>query len=139
MFSLLIAVISLALVAGLALATLYYGGASFNQASTNVRTSQLLSEAQQVQGAVDLFEAENHRKPTGPSELTTGGVWLKELPSDWGGGPASLSTNSSLVGADSCLLFNQKRLGINTIPFCNDPLYTNQVICCQEPPVYVTP
>ena len=59
MFSLIITIISIALVAALAVATIYYGGAAFNKGSADAAASQLMNAAQQVQGAVVLY-AQDH-------------------------------------------------------------------------------
>jgi hypothetical protein len=138
MFSLLVTIISIALVAILALASFYYGGPLFEQGSVTAHTSQLMAEATQIQGAVQLFYAENGRNPTGPAELTANGEWLKEFPQSWGGGPSYLATTptSAIVSQQSCILFNQRRLGISTIPSCSDPVYTNKVVCCESDPVF---
>jgi type II secretory pathway pseudopilin PulG len=141
MFSLIITIISIALVAVLALATLYYGGSAFNKGSTSARTSQLLTEAQQVEGAITLFKAEAGRGPVGLTELTTDGKYLRSLPAQWSGGPAYFATagSGSGVSEDSCLMFNQRRLGISVVPSCDDPAYTSKVVCCQEAPAFATP
>jgi Tfp pilus assembly protein PilN len=47
-FSLLITIISIALVAALALAALYYGGSAFNKGSAAAQSTQLLNESQQL-------------------------------------------------------------------------------------------
>ena len=57
MFSLIITIISIALVAALALATLYYGGDAFNQGRAGADASRLINEGQQVNAAVALAAA----------------------------------------------------------------------------------
>lgn len=141
MFSLIISIVAIALVAVLAMATLYYGGGAMAKGSTSARTSQLLMEAQQVEGAVTLFRAENGRGPTGPAELLESGKYLKALPAQWLGGPAFMATSgaTSSVTADSCLAFNQRRLGISEVPSCDNPLYTGKVVCCEVTPAFANP
>lgn len=56
MFSLIITIISIALVAVLALATLYYGGDAFNKGSAAAKAAQLINEGQQIAGALQLAE-----------------------------------------------------------------------------------
>lgn len=58
MFSLIITIISIALVAALALATIYYGGSAFNKGSAGAKASQLINEGQQVNGAVAIYLAD---------------------------------------------------------------------------------
>ena len=55
MFSLIITIISIALVAALAVATLYYGGSQFSQGSAKAQADQLISQAQQIAGANTLY------------------------------------------------------------------------------------
>lgn len=58
MFSLIITIISIALVAALALATLYYGGAAFNKGAAGATAARLINEGQQINGAVALYRAD---------------------------------------------------------------------------------
>lgn len=78
MFSLIITIISIALVAALALATLYYGGNAFNQGAARAEASKILNQGQQLMGAADLFIAREGRVPT-LQELLDGG-YLKSVP-----------------------------------------------------------
>lgn len=57
MFSLIITIISIALVAALALATLYYGGTAFNQGRAGAEASRLINEGQQINAAATLNAA----------------------------------------------------------------------------------
>lgn len=79
MFSLLISIISIALVAALALATLYYGGSSFNQGRAKAEASRLLNEQQQLLGAAELFRARTGQWPANLTQLVDGG-YLKSIP-----------------------------------------------------------
>jgi hypothetical protein len=58
MFSLIITIISIALVAALALATIYYGGNAFNKGSESAKAAQLINEGQQLNGAFAFARAE---------------------------------------------------------------------------------
>jgi hypothetical protein len=64
-FSLIVTVISIALVAALALATLFYGGSAFNQGSATAQATTRITEGQQMLGAAELFYTDNHRWPDG--------------------------------------------------------------------------
>lgn len=59
MFSLVVTIISIALVAALALATLYYGGDAFREGQTQAQASKVKNQAQQLLGAAVLYKA-NH-------------------------------------------------------------------------------
>lgn len=58
MVSLIITIISIALVAALALATLYYGGNAFNRGSVGADAASLINAGQQVNGAVAIYQAD---------------------------------------------------------------------------------
>lgn len=58
MFSLIITIISIALVAALALATIYYGGSAFNKGSADAKASQFINEGQQLNGAITMNKAD---------------------------------------------------------------------------------
>lgn len=79
MFSLIITIISIALVAALALATLYYGGTAFNQGRAKADAAKLLTQTQQLLGAADMFIAREGRVPNGTAELVSLG-YLKSAP-----------------------------------------------------------
>ena len=57
MFSLIITIISIALVAALAVATIYYGGDAFNQGTTKAKASTIVNQAQQIAGANTLYKS----------------------------------------------------------------------------------
>lgn len=79
MFSLIITIISIALVAALALATLYYGGTVFMAGSSRAQATQYISQGQQVLGAAELFKANTGDWPDTMQALVTGG-YLKSVP-----------------------------------------------------------
>lgn len=58
MFSLIITIISIALVAALAVATIYYGGDAFNQGSSKAKASTVVNQAQQIAGANTLYKSD---------------------------------------------------------------------------------
>lgn len=55
MFNLIITIISIALVAVLAIATIYYGGSAFTQGSAKAKASTLVAHAQQITAANTLY------------------------------------------------------------------------------------
>lgn len=79
MFSLIITIVSIALVALLAAATLYFGGDIHSDARKQAAASQAMLAMQQVQGATTLYKAEHTVLPTSPEDLITAG-YLKFLP-----------------------------------------------------------
>lgn len=58
MFQLIVAVISIALVAALAIASIYYGGAAFSNSSLRANVTTLVNGGQQISGAVTLYKTD---------------------------------------------------------------------------------
>lgn len=115
MFSLIITIISIALVAALALATIYYGGSAFNKGSAAAVASQLINEGQQINGAVALARADVAQgtlaaAPTDVTGLVTA-HYLAQVPSSFDSGTL-LSSNVALTTAtvsdDVCDAVNLK-------------------------------
>lgn len=69
MFSLIITVISIALVAALALATLYYGGAAYERGQADAQAAKVRIQGQQLMGADDIFKAHHGRYSNDVAEL----------------------------------------------------------------------
>ena len=55
MFSLIITVISIALVAALAISTLYFGGSAFGEGTTEAEVSTLINQGTQIDAARQLY------------------------------------------------------------------------------------
>ena len=114
MFSLIITIISIALVAALALATLYYGGDAFNQGKAGADASRLINEGQQVNAAVTLAAATGVAT-TDLASLVSGNV-LSQLPASFAtAGTTTIAsgivTTTNGVTAEVCTEV-QKRAGI---------------------------
>lgn len=115
MFSLIITIISIALVAALALATLYYGGSAFNRGSAGAEAARLINEGQQVNGAVTIAKADQAAGGTAVTTwqgLQTGG-YLSQLPSGLGLTPGdTIATVTKVLtgtaGADVCTEINKR-------------------------------
>jgi len=59
MFNLIVAVISIALIAAMTAASIYYGGDGFGKSSARAEATTLISQAQQISGAASLFRIQN--------------------------------------------------------------------------------
>lgn len=59
MFQLIVAVISIALVAALAIASIFYGGEAFNKSSEKSAVTALVNQGQQIHAAIQLYQADN--------------------------------------------------------------------------------
>lgn len=80
MFSLIITIIAIALVAALALATLYYGGSAFNKSASTALATKLISQSQQVLAADALYRVDHEGAlPPDMNALVSGG-YLKTIP-----------------------------------------------------------
>lgn len=67
MFNLIVAVISIALIAAMAAASIYYGGDGFGKSSARAEAATLITQGQQISGAASLFRVAN----AGSSVATT--------------------------------------------------------------------
>jgi type II secretory pathway pseudopilin PulG len=97
MFQLIVAVISIALVAALALASIFYGGEAFTRGQLKAQVTTMINQAQQISGANTLYKNDKGGVDatsiptdlvspvsgvkyltadiTPPSKITTGGAW----------------------------------------------------------------
>lgn len=133
MFSLIITIVGIALVVLLALVGLYYVSYDFKQSQTRAQATKLATQTQQIQAAIVMYQHDTGNLPSGLSDLTTNGTYLKSYTplSVWGSSNGYIQTTSSAVGADVCLAFDQQR-GIQAVPSCSDPAYTNVIVCCSQ-------
>lgn len=83
MFSLIITIISIALVAALALATIYYGGSAFTKGGDSAKAAQLINEGQQLQGARTLAIADNKLSTVSTVAGLQTQNYLSQLPAGW--------------------------------------------------------
>lgn len=80
MFSLIITIISIALVAALAVATIYYGGDAFNQGTTKAKASTIVNHAQQIAGANTLYKSNTGGFALDVAALASAGGYLATTP-----------------------------------------------------------
>ena len=81
MFSLIISIIAIALVAALALASIYYGGDAFQEGTAKAEASTIVNQGQQIQAAVTMSEIDE--KPVTNLQTDLVAVtpsYLKEVP-----------------------------------------------------------
>ncbi|WP_075881810.1 hypothetical protein [Vreelandella massiliensis] len=109
MFSLIITIISIALVGALAVASIYYGGDAFSQGTGKASVTALVNQYQQIKGAADLYHIENMSAPTDISDLTTEYLETQPDPSEYASGDWEISSGDiSLSGieTDLCTYIN---------------------------------
>jgi len=112
MFSLIITIISIALVAALALATLYYGGDAFNKGRAGADASKLINEGQQINGAVALAKADNAVRGT-IADLQAG-QYLASVPSSFLATTPTVTSaqTAATVSAEVCIEVNKRATGL---------------------------
>lgn len=130
MFSLILTIISILLVALIAIAVIYYGGSEFTSANSKAQVATLVNQGAQIQAATLLYENDNAGNI--PSSITTliSGGYLASTPQNWdvtqsGAEIAYTKVSSSTVCED----FN-KKYGVTGVPSCSS-ISTNQPVCCQ--------
>lgn len=132
MFSLIVTIISVVLVAILAIATIFYGGDFAKDGQAKAKQTKVLQEGNQVAGALELYKADHGGFPTGTSDDIKNALvsqnYLKTIPSAEWHFINDFAVRSDLDEA-SCLKINQ-RVGVNEVPACSDTTYTNKTICC---------
>jgi type II secretory pathway pseudopilin PulG len=132
MFSLIITIISIALVAALAVATIYYGGDVFKKNGTKAKAVKVVNAGQQINGAIEVYKAQKGTVPATLDDLVTANV-LKSIPAgDW----AMADDYVVATGIDElqCLEAN-RQLGrtSTTVPACDDPTIQGVTACCMTP------
>jgi hypothetical protein len=128
MFSLLLVLVSILLVAVLVLATLWFGGGGFTGGQESATAARVVNESAQIQGAVESYKVNNSDSlPSSMTDLINGG-YLNGTPSaSWSF--ATDSVQSSILDQTACLRAD-KMLGFSfsTVPGCS--LYPNTTVCC---------
>lgn len=93
MFSLIISIIAIALVAVLAIATLWYGTSAYIDQRVEAGAAQIINESEQIEGAILAYNVENGHPPTICDEVNDSNCteslqelidagYLKSAPSD---------------------------------------------------------
>lgn len=140
MFSLIITIIAIALVAALAIATIYYGGTAFNKSSDSAVVSETLNKSNQISGAFELYKADHGSLPTGTQQEIIDTLISKKYLSAWPQSTSaasawSLTTDYATISGlteSQCISLN-KNLGITgAVPTCSDPAYAGKSYCCTE-------
>jgi len=103
MFSLIITIISIALVVALVAATMYYGGSALSQGSDAADAAGLISGAQQIVAAVNLHNQLQGSEPANVAALVTA-KFLSQVPVTAAGSTWTLDTGArtvSISGAEA--------------------------------------
>lgn len=140
MFSLIITIIAIALVAVLAIATIYYGGTAMNRSSDTTVAAEALNKGNQIQGAFELYRADHGSLPVGTADeikqVLISSNYLKNWPesksntSQW----SLINDYATLSGLSQsqCESINLQMLGSTTIPACSATGNEGKSYCCSE-------
>lgn len=117
MFSLIIAIIAIALVVLLTVLGTYHLGGTVNQAAAQSEASRLKNEEQQILAAVDMFRADHATWPRDVEELVSRG-YLTSLPK----GPISVASVKKVKFVSAAYAADISGWGT---PLANEPIYTS--------------
>lgn len=117
MFQLIVAVISIALVAALAIASIFYGGDAFTKSSEKAVVTTLINQGQQIAGAVALYKTDAGVNPADINALTP--AYLADLPQ----GAKVTGDNAWAIDTDA---------GVATITFGDDVSASQAADLCAE-------
>ena len=128
MFSLIIAIVAVAIVVVLIAATMYHGGDSILSGSQHAASARLLNEGQQLHAALVTYQATTGDMAGTIDDLLTSNT-LRSAPTGWSviNGYAYRSVDTR----DVCLAAN-KKVGVDLVPTCSDPAYAGVAVCCSQ-------
>lgn len=132
MFSLIITVVSIALVAVLAFLAIYYGGDAWSNSNQKAIAAKTINGGQQIAGAVQMYRNDTGNVPADLWELTSNGRYLSNLPEGaWTTGTDSVV---AAVNEAQCMEINsQLGLGLTSVPSCSDAQFSSTSVCCATP------
>lgn len=107
MFSLIITIISIALVAALALATIYYGGTAFSTGNVKASASQVINQAQQIAAAVTMYKNDNGGSVPANVAALVSGNYLGSSPTTTVGTWTLSATGAPYLTGSSLTAFSQ--------------------------------
>lgn len=128
MFSLIVTLIAVALVAAIAAAAIYYGGSQYVEQKTAAAAAELVGTATQIESAVSLYKHDHQGAFPSTLQELVDKKYLKSSPKgSW------LFQNDYVVKQGvqqkECLAAN-KAVNVDTIPACNDPNRPDGTVCC---------
>lgn len=133
MFSLIIVIISIALVAAIAIATLWYGGTQFSQGQNKAIAARVLNEGSQLLGATRIYQADHgNALPNSVQDLVNAEYLrnIEGLQTEW-----SMTTDyfvTSSVPYELCQEIN-RQIGVDSVPSCEDAGAIGRSLCCEMP------
>ena len=132
MFSLIITVVSIALVVALVAATLYHGDGA-DKGKDQAKAAGLMAQAQQIESARIAYSANTGAAVANLDDLVPS--YLRSLPAGWAAVEGFVvSTPENKISDDACRAFNAKQQ-IEGIPSCSDAAYADKQLCCRADPL----
>lgn len=131
MFSLIIVIFTIALLAVLVLASMYYGGESLTEGTAKANAARYLNEANQITAAASLYKLQNANQTPTAQDLVDND-YLKALPQgEW------YVTNGYVerpgISLEECTEVN-KMVGYDGPAYaCDDPALPDDHACCYVP------
>lgn len=139
MFSLILVLVGLVLVAAIAIATIYYGGEAASEGSANAEASALLAQVAQIASASAAYTADHDGiRPTTLEQLVSKN-YLSSIPPGWEEPTADGEvpiTSKVIDSLSACQLFNKKQ-GVfdetqeDGVPLCDEITSLTNPVCCK--------
>lgn len=127
MFSLIVTVVSIALVGLLAIATIYYGGSSLAEGEVKAKAAKLALQVQQVQGAATLYTVDAGSPPETLAALVSS-KHLSSVPEAAWASQAGFAVREET--SDEVCRATNLQLNVSVIPSCDDPAFALVPVCC---------
>lgn len=139
MFSLIITIISIALVAALAIASVYYGGDAFTQGTAKANAATVVAQAQQISAANTLYKNDNGGNNAASVAALVTGNYLQSapvMPASVGTqnlqiDPANGSVGAEITNLAVCTQINAQ-LGVSTTPTFDSATQTPGQVITQQ-------
>jgi hypothetical protein len=112
MFQLIVVILGIALVAALALASIFWGSEAFTEGSARAYYAQSINSAAQIEGAMQLYYQDHAKDPASKDMALLQELYsmkyLKDLPiGDWKVQPGSLYKPIEVQSVDNCRIMNR--------------------------------
>lgn len=129
MFSLIIAIVSIALVVAIVAATMFHGG-GMEKANVEAKAAGLMSQSQQILAATTFYrDANQGQSPANLEALAPD--FLRTIPAGWTSVDGYVVTSvGNEISDEACLVYNKKR-DVPLVPSCSDATYADKNVCCK--------
>ena len=114
MFNLIVAVISIALIAAMAAASIFYGGSAFGSGTAQAQASTLVNNGQQISGAQQLYMIDNSGNRANDIDVLTP-AYLQALPTAPSNstGASAIDTGAWEISADGTFAYIPLNMNFN--------------------------